>query len=331
VCIDGRTCPFVSRALSCRTSLLHLYVGARPPGRVSLGTRVCALPHGGFMSETPRIVFTLFSAHTDSMVAAWQRFAADLLPDTTAALGQHLGVRFSTEHPAGERSSADRSTGVRLPAVRLPAVQRGGSERGLRYPSLRGVMLPPRRVSGAATSTSSTDVSLVSGDRDAGTTAPKVVGVAQASLAAGSSASSLPASLPPARRGPSAGSSAPLGGVWRLLATNNREIARSVRVYPSFPEARTEVDRICAGREELVVAAVVGPDRGTRGWYATLGGEAVITCSRWYETSSSSIAASMDAIEALQSAVIVDAVRTIESADRRRSRARVTEQSVVGW
>jgi hypothetical protein len=293
------------------------------------------------MSETPRIVFTLFSAHTDSMVAAWQRFAADLLPDTTAALGQHLGVRFSTDQAAGERSStdrlsADRLAAVRLPAVRLPAMQRGGSDRGLRSPSLRGVVLPPRRVSGGATSTVSADVSSVSGDRDAGTAAPKVVGLAQASLAAGISGPSLPASspsasLPLAGRGPSGGPSAPLGGVWRLLATNNREIARSVRVYPSFPEARTEVDRICAGREELVVAAVVGPDRGTRGWYATLGGEAVITCSRWYETSSSSIAASMDAIEALQSAVIVDAVRTIESADRRRSRARVTEQSVVGW
>ncbi|PRY67487.1 hypothetical protein B0I08_10694 [Glaciihabitans tibetensis] len=266
------------------------------------------------MSETPRIVFTLFAAHTDSMVAAWQRFSGDLLPDANGPLGKHPEALLTID---------------RSPVVHLPTVQRGYSGRGLRHPSLRGAAMPPRRVSGAVTSASlASSASAPSAPARPPHSLSSQPGDALASaIASASSASESPTFLRP----PATGSSAPLGGVWRLLATNNREIARSVRVYPTFAEARADVDRVCANRERLVVAAVVGPDRGTRGWYATLDGEPVITCSRWYETSSSSVAASADAVEALQLAVIVEAVRTIESADRRRSRSRATESSVGGW
>jgi hypothetical protein len=115
-------------------------------------------------------------------------------------------------------------------------------------------------------------------------------------------------------------------GVWRLLASNNREIARSSRIYVSSTEARSDIDRICLRWDELAVTEVVGRNRGMRGWYARLAEEPVITCSRWYETSSSSFAASQDATEAMQIAVLSDAVRKLEAPDqsRRRQGARLT-------
>jgi hypothetical protein len=183
------------------------------------------------MPETPRIIFTVFSARTEAMITAWTHFSGQLLPDT---VGCGADASATDDDPA-------------LPKVRS--------------------ISPP----------------------------------------------------------------GPLGGVWRLLATNNREIARSARVYPSFLKARADVDRIRANRDDLVVAPVNGADRGTRGWYATLAGEPVLTCSRWYETSSSSLTASLDAVEALECALVVEAVRTIESADRRRRRSRVAYSSEVGW
>src|SRR5918993_3162079 len=54
--------------------------------------------------------------------------------------------------------------------------------------------------------------------------------------------------------------------VWRLFASNNREIARSARVYGSFAAAKEHVAAIQSRIDELEVHVVRGPETGAYGW-----------------------------------------------------------------
>jgi hypothetical protein len=110
-------------------------------------------------------------------------------------------------------------------------------------------------------------------------------------------------------------------GIWRLLATNNREIARSAHEYTSRVEALAEVTWIRDHADDLVAIPVVGVQRANRGWVATLYGETVMTGSRWYESTSTSTGASTDALQALRSAVVSDSVRVIVPAGSRGGRS----------
>ncbi len=71
-------------------------------------------------------------------------------------------------------------------------------------------------------------------------------------------------------------------GLWRLLATNNRELGRSFLLYGSFEAARRHVQRLQAGDAELEVTLVAGPFNASHGWIISHDGSAVMTCSRWY-------------------------------------------------
>ena len=106
-------------------------------------------------------------------------------------------------------------------------------------------------------------------------------------------------------------------GIWRLLATNNREIARSAHEYSSRVEAVAEVTWIREHAADLVAIPVVGVQRANRGWIATLYGETVMTGSRWYESTSTSTGASHDALQALRTAVVSESVRVIVPAGSR--------------
>jgi hypothetical protein len=101
------------------------------------------------------------------------------------------------------------------------------------------------------------------------------------------------------------------GGVWRLLAANNREIARCTRLFPAFEVARDDVLVLREHADDFNITQVLGPQRGMRGWYVSLGGEAVLTCSRWYEAASSSLDAASDAVESFRAAHVADAARTM--------------------
>jgi hypothetical protein len=48
-------------------------------------------------------------------------------------------------------------------------------------------------------------------------------------------------------------------GVWRVLASNNRELGRSSQTYASFDIARAHVVALQANVDDLVVTPVVGP------------------------------------------------------------------------
>lgn len=146
-------------------------------------------------------------------------------------------------------------------------------------------------------------------------------GVNAPGLAAPSTAPSAAAKVrraDPTRETRPAGRSTPAGstGVWRILATNNRELCRAAHVYPSFGRAHGHVLRLRERLDELVVVPVVGPRPGSRGWYMTLGGVVVVTCGRWYGSTASSAEAAEASLEALRTAVIADAARELTPAPR---------------
>ncbi|MCU1405541.1 MAG: hypothetical protein JWQ43_1844 [Glaciihabitans sp.] len=106
-------------------------------------------------------------------------------------------------------------------------------------------------------------------------------------------------------------------GVWRLLAANNREIARGSHVYSGFDVARSHVLKLRDRAGDFSIVQVLGPQRGMRGWFVSLNGTAVLTCSRWYEAASSSADAACDAVETFRTAVVADTVRPTVNTTRR--------------
>ncbi|WP_156891335.1 hypothetical protein [Agromyces subbeticus] len=73
--------------------------------------------------------------------------------------------------------------------------------------------------------------------------------------------------------------------IWRLFASNNREVARSARVYGSFLAAREHVLMLQSRVAELDVQFVRGPETGSYGWTVALDDRAAATCARWYPSS----------------------------------------------
>ncbi|MFB2556868.1 hypothetical protein [Herbiconiux liangxiaofengii] len=114
-------------------------------------------------------------------------------------------------------------------------------------------------------------------------------------------------------------SSGETSGVWRLLATNNRELCRAAFVYPTFAGARAHVLALRARADELETVAIAGPAQGSRGWYLTLDGAIVATCGRWYGASAAGGEAAAAALEAFGEAVIGDIARDLSPRTRNRA------------
>lgn len=113
----------------------------------------------------------------------------------------------------------------------------------------------------------------------------------------------------------------PLGvfGVWRLLATNNRELARCARIFVSPRAAFDAVVAEQARIDEMTVTAVRGPQSTTHGWVIRRGDRPVLTAARWYESASEAAAAGRAAGAALATATIAQGV-SIGTASGRRAR-----------
>jgi len=120
-------------------------------------------------------------------------------------------------------------------------------------------------------------------------------------------------------------------GVWRLLAPNKRELARSASVYSSFRVAHEHVLRLQELTAELVATSVVGPARGTHGFYLTLGGQIVMTNGRWYGAASASTEAAAAAIIALGAAAIATDVRSPMPVRKFPQGALPGTRSAVSW
>ena len=108
-------------------------------------------------------------------------------------------------------------------------------------------------------------------------------------------------------------------GIWRLLASNNREIARSSFLYRSFLSAREHLLRLQPQAGEMVTNVVQGSKAGTHGWYVSLRGVTVMTCSRWYCTATVSREAAAAAVLMFARATVADLPgRSSRSVDRAR-------------
>ena len=78
-------------------------------------------------------------------------------------------------------------------------------------------------------------------------------------------------------------------GIWRLIAANNRELARSWSVYPHEQAARNDVARLQRSVRSLVVTLIRGESASHYGWLATLHGEPVVSSGRWFGAASTSL------------------------------------------
>jgi hypothetical protein len=108
--------------------------------------------------------------------------------------------------------------------------------------------------------------------------------------------------------------------VWRLLASNNRELARSAGLYGTLDEAVAHVHLLRLDSTELTTVSMHGPSAGTHGWFAaTRSGLTVMTCGRWYGALGASVEAAHQAVDALRAATVHSDAHRVLSPDRRRS------------
>lgn len=126
---------------------------------------------------------------------------------------------------------------------------------------------------------------------------------------------------------PGAGSA----GVWRLLATNNRELARSSHAYTSLDGAQAHIARIRDRVDALGVVFVLGPSPGMRGWFLTLDGHVVATCGRWYGGVVPCQESSAATIDSLRTATIAESARPGGPPAARPGALSLQSQHVLAW
>ena len=107
-------------------------------------------------------------------------------------------------------------------------------------------------------------------------------------------------------------------GIWRLLASNNRELARSWAAYPSFDAAHAHVERLQRDVGRLRITGVKGDSPSQYGWLATSNGQPVITSGRWFGASSTALHSAVTSLAAFESAVVPDEVTRGRTEGRRR-------------
>lgn len=136
---------------------------------------------------------------------------------------------------------------------------------------------------------------------------------------------------PRRRAGGAPGLAAGHSGIWRLLASNSRELGRSSSVYSSFAGARAHVLDLKNVVDDMEATTVTGPTSGTHGWVITVQGVVVMTTGRWYGAESSSREASVGTIQAFRNALVTDDPRQITETGRRGRRVLTEEEKALLW
>lgn len=72
--------------------------------------------------------------------------------------------------------------------------------------------------------------------------------------------------------------------VWQLVSANNRQLARGALVLDTFEDAHADAARAVEQHADLTIDFISEGRRGVYGWFGSLDGRPVITCSRWYVT-----------------------------------------------
>jgi uncharacterized protein YegP (UPF0339 family) len=70
---------------------------------------------------------------------------------------------------------------------------------------------------------------------------------------------------------------------WRLMASNNRRLARSVTSFTSRPDAVDAIGQLRSGLANIQPHVLTDPENGSWGWRAERDGVPVATCPHWYE------------------------------------------------
>jgi hypothetical protein len=107
-------------------------------------------------------------------------------------------------------------------------------------------------------------------------------------------------------------------GVWRMLATNNRELARGAALHASPGLALTDAEALQHASASLTTSVVRGSSPMTHGWVLRRDGVAVLICSRWYESSPEAASAARAARAVLERAEIVRSVSIGTRSGRRQ-------------
>jgi hypothetical protein len=118
-------------------------------------------------------------------------------------------------------------------------------------------------------------------------------------------------------------------GVWRLLATNNRELARGVALHASPGLALVDAEVLQQGSAALTTHIVRGASSTAHGWLLRREGVAAVMCARWYESAADAAAAARGVRAVLSDAVIVRSVN-IGTRSGRRHRHAVVPMDAVG-
>ena len=92
--------------------------------------------------------------------------------------------------------------------------------------------------------------------------------------------------------------------VWRLLAPNNRELARSAHLYRTITDAERHAVQLQNSADDLDVTLVLGPRPGMRGWVAASRGIVVLTCGRWYGGAAANSESAAAAVQLIATAAI---------------------------
>jgi hypothetical protein len=110
-------------------------------------------------------------------------------------------------------------------------------------------------------------------------------------------------------------------GVWRILATNNRELGRGAGLHATPSEALIAAQDLQGEADDLHTSVVRGTQPMTHGWVLRHDGAPVMTSSRWYESASEASSAARTARTVLATATIVRGVNIGTQSGRRHRRA----------
>ncbi|MFG6403660.1 MULTISPECIES: hypothetical protein [unclassified Microbacterium] len=118
-------------------------------------------------------------------------------------------------------------------------------------------------------------------------------------------------------------------GVWRILATNNRELGRGTGLFATPTDAMQTVTALQRDAPLLAAAVVRGSAPMTHGWVLRREGEPVMTSSRWYESASEAATAARTARAVLGVATIANGVNIGTQSGRRLRREIVPVNPIV--
>ena len=100
--------------------------------------------------------------------------------------------------------------------------------------------------------------------------------------------------------------------VWQLVSGNNRQLARSSRIFDSFERASADAQRAIVLADRLEVTYSSEQKRGLYGWFASIDGEPAMTSARWYESERDRMRSLALAIPSTAAAVLHQGSRLVD-------------------